>query len=149
MIDLILIFDSRSGILLKEKIIQPLNGEPDLLAGFFHAINICLNEFFPGELSQGTKLELKNKIIRVTLVPRTTANLIVMADKSDKKILKEFSFEIIELFSYFRYRFLDFDGCVDIFNIFDKYMDKIIERANPPLDLDRYSKEAIHAEGTF
>ena len=149
MIDLILIFDGRSGILLKEKSMQPLRGEPDLLAGFFHATKLCLGEFFPRELSEGFTQELKTKIIRVTPVPRTNANLIIMADKSDKKLLKNFSLEIVELLSYFRYRFIIFDGCVDVFNVFDKHINRIIEDANYTLDIENFIKQPINSKSVI
>ncbi len=94
------IYQTQSGILVWKKSFDYLidNKKVELFSSFFSAIQSFIKQLMEEKSGQSLKnIEMGEYVINNTSIPHLGIDLIIIADKSDKRYLKDVADEIIEL----------------------------------------------------
>ncbi|MHA1336780.1 MAG: hypothetical protein ACTSPW_13730, partial [Promethearchaeota archaeon] len=123
----IFIYQSTSGILMYDKNFQDISkGKMELFSSFFSAIKSFISEM----ILEGSK-ELKNiglgdYTILITSIPEIKADLVLIVDQEDVKIVNKLIPKIIKILLKHQQLFLEWDGNRDEFSILDQPLTELI-----------------------
>ncbi|MGQ4875485.1 MAG: hypothetical protein ACP6IY_15570 [Promethearchaeia archaeon] len=123
----IFIYQSTSGILMYDKNFQDISkGKMELFSSFFSAIKSFISEM----ILEGSK-ELKNiglgdYTILITSISEIKADLVLIVDQEDVKIVNKLIPKIIKILLKHQQLFLEWDGNRDEFSILDQPLTELI-----------------------
>jgi hypothetical protein len=123
----IFLYDSKSGLLLYDKNFQEISdGKMELFSSFFSALKSFISEMILDGEKQLKNIELGDYSVLITSVGEIGADLVVIGDKDDQKLINKFIPKLIKVLLKYRQIFIDWQGKRDDFNILDAPISDLI-----------------------
>jgi len=131
MIYTIFLYQSHTGLLIYDKSFQDISvGKKEMFSSFFSAIKTFVSELVLGESldrsKELTSIELKDYTVLVTSLPKVKVDMVIIADKEDRKSVNKVIPKLIKLLNKYEQLFLSWDGNLDEFSILDHPLTELI-----------------------
>jgi len=131
MIYTIFLYQSHTGLLIYDKSFQDISvGKKEMFSSFFSAIKTFVSELVLGESldrsKELTSIELKGYTVLVTSLPKVKVDMVIIADKEDRKSVNKVIPKLIKLLNKYEQLFLSWDGNLDEFSILDHPLTELI-----------------------
>ena len=131
MIYTIFLYQSHTGLLIYDKSFQDISaGKMEMFSSFFSAIKTFVSELVIGESlnrsKELTSIELKDYTVLVTSLPKVKVDMVIIADKEDRKSVNKVIPKLIKLLNKYEQLFLSWDGNMHEFSILDHPLTELI-----------------------
>jgi len=124
----IFIYQTQSGLLIYDKSFQDISsGKMELFSSFFSAIKSFISEMVLGGGSTELKnIELGDYTVLITSINSIEADLVIISDKDDIKIINKLIPKIIKILQKHQQTFLEWDGNRSLFDVLDQPFTNLI-----------------------
>ena len=131
MIYSIFLYQTHTGLLIYDKSFQDISaGKMEMFSSFFSAIKTFVSELVIGESlnrsKELTSIELKGYTVLVTSLPKVKVDMVIIADKEDRKSVNKVIPKLIKLLNKYEQLFLSWDGNMHEFSILDHPLTELI-----------------------
>ncbi len=121
MIYTLFIYQSESGVLMYEKIVQEVSSmELELFNSFFLAIKSVISNLVSKGSNELKNIELGNYLVTITSVPVIKTDVVLINDKEDKKIVDKLIPKIIKILLKNKEIFINWNGQKNVFSVLDE-----------------------------
>jgi len=135
MIYSILLYQSKSGLLLYEKNFKEIsNGKSEMFSSFFSAMKSFVSEMVLDGSKELKKIELGDSFIIITEIEELNADLAITADKKDYKAIQKLIPKVIKIFLNHKELFIDWVANVNDFMILEQPLTKLLSSNNKLLN---------------
>ena len=121
------IYQQESGLLLFDKSFQDISaGKMDLFASFFTALKSFVSELVLGGSQELKNIELGDYTVLITGIKEIKADLVIIADNEDYKLVNKIIPKILKILMNFKEKFLTWNGSTTPFEVLNTPLSELI-----------------------